>query len=172
MPKYRNEPHLAVPKSGGNLSVIDSDGEVIAEIGLSGGLYPLSDYDLFIPKGGRLGLTPQMTVLGKANKALKVMKGEFQKESGANPDYRPSRATPAEIELRKTLAQLTDRQNKFERSIRVGERLRDERIQRIKARESENAPEKEVVETVKEKPNKKDVKSTDKQTEEQQNASD
>lgn len=90
---------LVGPK-GGSVSVISEAGEVVLELPLAAGIYPVARFAPFLFSGATLGLPgPLLSDCGNAE----TCKPDGQYESAANPHFRVSPAARQLREMRRMM---------------------------------------------------------------------
>ena len=127
---------IAVGLNGAQLNITNPEGEVLHEIGLAAGLHPKTDYDKFIGNDDIAVLSEGATFVTPKSK-MGVARSALQYTTGANPDFKPTRATHAEIQLRKTIESLTARVDTNERMRTAAENQKTREIKREQERLAE-----------------------------------
>lgn len=102
-----------VGQAGGNVTCVSKDGEVLWEVGFPAGIHFADQLKEYMSLGDVLQIDGAITIVTRAGKVLTQSFGDVAAQSGANPDFRPSPANAAQIEMRKLL----ERVNRESRSL-------------------------------------------------------
>jgi hypothetical protein len=105
---------LYVASGGGDVSVSDEDGVVRWTMGLAAGYHTGTSLLAHVQDGESLSWDSAITAVDNGNgRVRRVPYGPASLDSGANPDFRPSRLTDAELHMRRLL----DRVNKKSKAL-------------------------------------------------------
>lgn len=142
---------LFVGLKGCELTCHDANGTVVWAIGYSGGRYELKEVVPYIPAGHSLALSGACSVMERVGRGLIQTFGELMYETGANPDFQPTKYTADEIRMRNLVDDMATKsamlQDKIDR-MSLAERglvVEDKSEKEVAKPEKEVAkPEKEV----------------------------
>jgi hypothetical protein len=155
--------YIAVPSTGSDINIVNGEGEVLHVIGLSGGLHKKSDFDVFIKHDHDVELSGGATFIEPAKRRIGVDRSKLQYETGANPDYKPTRATANEVAMRRTIEGLTNRLDTNDKRLAAAENIRTgkmkrerEKIVEQEAKEAEELAEQKAAQDLAEKESKKE----------------
>lgn len=105
-----------VGASGGEVSAITAEGEIVWTLPLSGGLYPAKTYLDLLQDGQTLDVSSTVHCVTAPDR-LRPQKMDNATESGANPDFVVTSATRFQRELELKLAKLDQTAAKYERRM-------------------------------------------------------
>ena len=116
-----------VPKGGRDVTALDADGVVLFVVGLRPGIEEGKILVKYLSEGDQIDPDPEITVLLPGGRRLRrVDLGDVATESGANPDFVPSRATQDELRLRKLVEDVSSKTKLLDRKIAAYEGLIDQ----------------------------------------------
>ena len=101
-----NARSVFVSAAGGVLDFVSQDGELLASIAVPAGRVPARDYLDLLPEGASVEVSEGLAVLQPRSFFGVQHYGEGARESGANPDFRPTSASRNELEMRLTLSRM------------------------------------------------------------------
>lgn len=113
-----------VGPDGGSLSGISAEGEVLWTVGIPAGKHPTRDYLDLLGLSDELAAGPGVTLLPGASRVARVRYGEGGSETGANPDFVPNRMTQSEVQMRRLITRVADRNESLERRLAQFERAK------------------------------------------------
>lgn len=104
---------------GGNVSCISPDGEVRWQVGYSGGIHFTDQLVNFMFPGDELQLEGAISLVSRRGTVIAQTFGEEAMRTGANPDFRPTAATQAEMEIRRKIQQLNSLNKTAEKQVKA-----------------------------------------------------
>ncbi|MBW4983473.1 hypothetical protein KZZ07_13070 [Mameliella sp. CS4] len=111
-----------VGPEGGSLSGISADGEVLWTVGIPAGKHSTGDYLDLLGPTDQLAAGPGVTLIPGVSRVARVRYGEGGAETGANPDFAPTRMTESEVQMRRLIAQVADRNDSLAKRLAQYER--------------------------------------------------
>jgi len=116
---------LMVPSAGGDISAIDENGEIHWTIGVTPGVQPAAQFAEWLPAGCHLeaGAGVFVVLAKKPRRARRNPLPANVAESGANPDFRPSLASPEVVQMRKLAERAERAQANAQLLVQQAERL-------------------------------------------------
>lgn len=116
----RNELNRAVifvAHGGGSIICEDAKGNSLWERGFAPGRYQAKDLIQDIPEGFTLRAGQGASILVPPLKTQRASYGEDALKSGANPDFRPSRMTDQELQMRKLMTEVSKNNSAMKRRL-------------------------------------------------------
>lgn len=132
-----------VPAAGGEVTATSAEGEVLWVAGLAPGIVAAKVYREHLEPGDVLAWSEGVTaMLPGAQRARRINFGPGAVETGANPDFKPTVATAAEMRLKKLLSEVNERSNSLDRRLATFSRMSEERAAATSgaASDAEEAP--------------------------------
>lgn len=110
---------VMVPSEGGEVSILDADGQVIATEGLQPGRMRCSEWVPYMSAGDTLEFSPGLSVIVPNGGRVKRMPyGPGSHESGANPDFVVTSADRFQRELDRKIMLLTKKTDTLDKHIK------------------------------------------------------
>lgn len=101
-----NAKSVFLSASGGVLDFVSQEGELLASVAVPPGRVSARDYLELLPEGALVEVSEGLAVLHPRSAFGVQHYGEGARDSGANPDFRPTSASRNEREMRLTLARM------------------------------------------------------------------
>lgn len=109
---------IFIAHGGGSISCQSQDGKVMAwDRGFAPGRYQAKDLLRDIPPGFTLVAGPGASIMVPESRVRRASYGPGATDSGANPDFRPSRMTDQEAQLRKLMTDVSRKSSALQRRL-------------------------------------------------------
>lgn len=109
-----------VPAAGGEVYLINDQGELVMTCGLEPGLRSLAAISEVMAPDDTLEASDGVSLVAarvNADRARRISYGRGSHSSGANPDFRPQTMTPGEAEIRRSLLALGRRNDSLAKKL-------------------------------------------------------
>jgi hypothetical protein len=114
---------LMVSSDGGDVSAVDGDGILRWECGLVPGIHKAEQFLPFVLPTDTLHFSDTVTPIYRRERVSPSSYGPGALDTGANVNFRPTRATAAEVAMRKMLQSLSQRADLADKRLAAAESL-------------------------------------------------
>lgn len=120
-----------VGRSGAQLTVTTSDGEILFEVGLPAGKHRLAEYASFVGPDDDVTIEGGTILVPSVQRVTTMAYGAGSMDSGANPDFRPTSMDQAAKRMEKMLSQLVQKSAAQDRKLAALQAERDRQAQQL-----------------------------------------